>query len=593
MFLHYDPLSTKYKSVTGAVETLLPFVVTLQSDADFVTLMLKKEGDAENVVGYPMEKQGETFSVTLTITTTGLYRYYFSADSETFFADEALLPAPCGEWWTLTAYEKVYDEPDWLYGGVIYQIFPDRFAIGGERKKTKPDMLYRDDWGGTPIYKPNADGVVENRDMFGGNFLGIAQKMDYLESLGVTCIYLNPVFESFSNHKYDTANYAVTDSDFGSLKDLAYLVSEAEKRGVKIILDGVFSHTGSDSVYFNKKGRYDLPGAYNDKESPYDDWYKFEEFPEKYECWWGINTLPAVNENDPSFNRYINGEDGVVRRYMDMGIAGWRLDVADELPDEFLCNIAKTAKKAYKNALILGEVWENAATKYSYGKLRGYLCGRQLDSVTDYPLKDAVLDFVKNADANKLDNVIRRLINDYPERVLHALMNFIGTHDTPRALALLGEFGDLSTKDARSEAKILDYPVAVKKLKLAAVLQFFLPGVPSIYYGDEAGMYGFEDPFNRRCYPWESTDTALIGFYAKAGGIRKRFRGILARGKYERLPSGAGVMRFCRKSSAGALEIVVNASDCAVKLEAARTDLLAEKRVTEVGADEAAVFILA
>lgn len=590
MYLLYDPLQTEYKSSLGAVEISLPFTVSVDSDADKVNLLLKKEGENENVVTYPMIKTGGRFSVELAITTTGLYRYYFTAGGVAYYADASLRASTEGEQWTVTAYEKLYDEPDWLYGGVIYQIFPDRFAIGGQRKKTKPDMLYRDDWGGTPLYKPNDRGIVENRDMFGGNFLGIAEKTDYLASLGVTCIYLNPVFESFSNHKYDTANYALTDSDFGSLKDFAYLISEAEKRGIKIILDGVFSHTGSDSIYFNKNHRYENPGAYEKEPGPYDDWYKFEEFPEKYECWWGITTLPGVDENTPSFNRYINGDDGVIRRYMDMGIAGWRLDVADELPDEFLCNLTKTAKKSYKNALVLGEVWENAATKYSYGKLRSYLCGKQLDSVTDYPLKNAILDFVTGGGADALDNTVRRLINDYPERVLHCVMNFIDTHDTPRALALLGEFDDVSTKEARSEAKILNYARAVKKLKQAAVLQFFLPGVPSVYYGDEAGMYGFEDPFNRRCYPWEKADSELISFYAVLGGIRREYRGVFAKGSYNRLPSSDGVMRFIRKSGADALEIVVNVSDSDYITEKVCTDLLTGKELSAVESGGSAVF---
>lgn len=143
-------------------------------------------------------------------------------------------------------------------------------------------MIYRDDWGGVPTYKPNADNIVENRDMFGGNFDGITEKLDYLASLGVTVIYLNPIFEAFSNHKYDTANYGLTDSDFGSLKDFSRLIAKAEEKGIKIILDGVFSHTGADSVYFNKNGRFfGAKGAYNSQQSPYYDWYKFRSYPER------------------------------------------------------------------------------------------------------------------------------------------------------------------------------------------------------------------------------------------------------------------------------------------------------------------------
>lgn len=582
MFLQYDPLKKEYKSVTGAVRISLPFIVRVKSDAGNVELMLKKEGENEAVVAYPMTRQDRYFTVALTITTTGLYRYYFAADNENFYAADALTAARTGEKWTLIAYDDVYDSPNWLYGGIIYQIFPDRFNIGGERKKTKSDMIYRDDWGGTPVYKPNENGIVENRDMFGGNFEGIADKLEYLASLGVTLIYLNPVFESYSNHKYDTANYALTDSDFGSLRDLALLTAKAEKYGIRIILDGVFSHTGSDSIYFNKNGRFSALGAFNSPQSPYYEWYNFQNYPDRYDCWWGIKTLPSVNESNVSFNNYICGDDGVVARYMNMGIAGWRIDVADELPDEFLENITAAAKKADSRALILGEVWENAATKYSYGKLRHYLCGKQLDSVMNYPLKNAVIEFIKTGNVNAVDFVVRRLINDYPKRVVDALMNIIDTHDTVRALTEFGEFDDVSTKDKRSAAVIKNYAAAVKKLKQAAVLQYFLPGVPSLYYGDEAGMYGFEDPFNRRCYPWGKEDGELIAFYRRMGRVRRSNADILSSGEYERIPSARSVYAFKRISGAGTLNIIVNASAADCVLPVRSLDLLSEKQIDSV-----------
>lgn len=590
MYLYYDPLDKKDKSVTGAVEISLPFTVSLSSDAQSVTLMLKKEGDTEQDVAYPMKKEGDRFSVTLVVTSTGLYRYCFIADGVRYFAGENLLPGENGERWTLTVFEKAYKSPEWLYGGIIYQIFPDRFAVGGVRKRTKPDMIYRDDWGGIPTYEPNENDVVENRDMFGGNFDGIVEKLDYLKSLGVTVIYLNPIFEAFSNHKYDTANYGVTDSDFGSLKDFARLIAKAEEKGIGIVLDGVFSHTGSDSVYFNKNNRFSGCGAYNSPDSPYYDWYKFRSYPEDYECWWGVKILPNVNENNPSFNQYINGEDGIIRRYINMGVVGWRLDVADELPDEFLYNLTKAAKSEKSDALVLGEVWENAATKYSYGCQRHYLTGRQLDSVTDYPLKNAILSFVAGGKADALDNVIRRLINDYPGRVLHALMNVIDTHDTPRAITSFGEYGDVSDKKKRSKAKMLNYSEAVKKLKLAAALQYFLPGVPTVFYGDEAGMDGFEDPFNRRCYPWGNEDGELVKYYEKLGKIRTDNRSPLATGEYVRLSAPERVLRFVRSDGKNRLEVVVNASDKPFDTEEKRFDLLSDGMLAQVKPLSVAIF---
>lgn len=581
MYLIYDPLNTRYKSVTGAAEVFLPQTFAVDSDADQVALLLTKEG--ENRVRYPMEKRDGHFEVTVTVTTVGLYRYCFEADGTLFFADNKLLPTTCGEkLWTLIVYERKYSAPEWLKGGVIYQIFPDRFNVGGERKKTKPgDMLYRDDRGGIPTFLPNEDGIVENRDMFGGNFRGITEKLGYLKSLGVTCIYLNPIFEAFSNHKYDTANYSLPDSDFGTLQDLSVLINEAQRKGIAIVLDGVFSHTGADSVYFDVKGRYGA-GACSDPKSPYIGWYNFTDYPNKYDCWWGIEILPNVNENDPSFSRYITGEDGVIKRYMSMGIAGWRLDVADELPDAFLNRVTAAAKSVKKDALILGEVWENAATKYSYGSLRGYLWGGQLDSVTNYPLKQEILAFVRGGDASYLDDAVREQVNDYPPDTLAVLMNMIGTHDTPRALTVLGEYDEVRTKQQRSEAKIKNYEIAAKRLRLAAVLQYFLPGVPCVYYGDEAGMEGFEDPFNRKCYPWDAQDRALISFYKRLGRIRRQNKDLLSGGAYVCRAASGNVFSFERKGGEDKLCITVNVGDERIDLLDPVADLVTGRQVKHV-----------
>ena len=557
MFLKYDPLQQKYKSITGAVPISLPFVVSVHSDAAAVELMLKKEGEGEAVVAYPMTRDGENFYLSLTITTTGLYRYYFSADGENFYADAALNASRTGEKWTFTAYETAYDAPEWIYGGIIYQIFPDRFSTGGKRLKTKPDMIYRDDWGGVPYYKPNERGIVENRDMFGGNFCGIAEKMEYLESLGVTLIYLNPVFESYSNHKYDTANYAVTDSDFGTLKDFALMIAQAEKYGIKVMLDGVFSHTGSDSIYFNKNGRFGVLGAFNSPDSPYREWYNFQEYPDKYDCWWGIKTLPNINENNASFCNYICGDDGVIARYMNMGVAGWRIDVADELPDEFLENVVKAAKKARRDAIVLGEVWENATDKIAYGRRRKYFQGGQLDSVMNYPLKDAVISLMRDGDGRKFVNLLLTQIDAYPKACLDKLFNMLSSHDTKRAVtAISGD--DLKGKDAqaayRMEGERLE--TAVKKFMAASVLQYTLYGVPCLYYGDEAGLQGFGDPFCRACYPWGRENGELVKFFAELGALRRDelFKDALT----ENIAFKGGVLSFDRIKGGRGVNVAVN-----------------------------------
>jgi len=577
------------------VEAGKPFTVTVESDAAAVSLMIQKEGEWESLVEYAMTKSDDSFSIKMTVTTVGLYRYFFRArlggECVDFYADADLKPCKSGHRWVLLSYECKYDSPKWLEGGVMYQIFPDRFAIGGERLKTKSTMLYRSDWGGIPSYKPNAKGIIENRDMFGGNLLGVAEKLDYLLSLGVTCVYLNPIFEAASNHKYDTGSYRRVDGDFGGMKQLQILLHEAEKRGVQVILDGVFSHTGADSVYFNKYGTYDGDGAYNSEESPYYEWYKFEEYPDKYECWWGVKIHPNVDEDNPSYNEFINGVDGVVRSYIDMGTSGWRLDVADELPDKFLSNLTKAAKREKKDALVLGEVWENAATKFAYGNLRKYFWGGQLDSVTNYPLKEAVLGYLNTGSATELRRTVNNLVNDYPARNLNLLMNVIDTHDTPRALTLLASYPELPGKEDRSDARCLNYAEAVQKLKIAACIQFFMPGVPCVYYGDEAGMEGFEDPFNRRCYPWGNENEELLAYYKRLGAIRKALRDILSDGDYACDEEKDGAFVFSRTKGNKRVTVAVNCGKKNLRLGGERTDLISGKPLSELPELGFAVFL--
>ena len=217
-----------------------------------------------------------------------------------------------GRSWQITCYKKGFKTPGWLVGGIMYQIFPDRFYFSGEEKNiTRTDFKRNKDWYALPEWKPDENGMIKNNDFFMGDLKGITMKLDYLESLGVSCIYLNPISEAYSNHRYDTGDYSKVDPILGTEEDFKHLCAEAKKRGIHIINDGVFSHTGSDSVYFNRYGRYGKGGAYNDKNSPYFSWYKFNEWPNNYQSWWGFDTLPEVIEETPSFNEYINGKDGI------------------------------------------------------------------------------------------------------------------------------------------------------------------------------------------------------------------------------------------------------------------------------------------
>ncbi len=569
--VRFFPNDEKYKKPFGAVEAGVPLTLTIEfnrpSNPSEVFLVLTKDGESD--VYYPMnfvQVSPDTmmeYTVTLSVTTRGLYFYHFIVNTEDKqyrigAGDDLHAMLGKGHDWQLTVYEQVYKAPTFLQGGLIYQILPDRFCDGGARKKTKSYARYRDDWYGLPEYRPDAEGKIRNEDFFGGNLRGIIKKLSYLKSLGVTCIYLNPIFEAHSNHKYDTGNYRKVDSDFGTAEDLRELIQKAGKLGMKIMLDGVFSHTGDDSIYFNKYGRYDSVGAYNSVHSPYYGWYTFRNFPDEYDSWWNIDILPQTKEVNPSFSEYICGEDGIIRYWTEMGIGGWRLDVADELPDEFLDRAAKAAKAVNPDCLMLGEVWEDASNKISYSRRRRYLNGGQLDSVTNYPFKEDILNFVRSGEAARLNNTVNVVLNNYPTHVVNNLMNLLDTHDTARIISVLGDSGDTSSRDKRAVAKIGDREHTCKLVKLAAVLQYTLPGVPCLYYGDEAGLEGFEDPFNRRCYPWGKEDKNYLRLYKKLGALRTAEKDILSDGAYCGITAENGVFAFARKNEAGTLVVIAN-----------------------------------
>lgn len=466
--------------------------------------------------------------------------------------------------WQLTVTEKNFNTPDWIKGGIIYQIFPDRFYNSGKEKKNVPhDRVVRTDWGGMPFWEPNSEGKVLNNDFFGGDLKGIEEKLPYLKSLGVTCIYLNPIFESHSNHRYDTADYSKIDPLLGDEKDFRHLCKEAEKLGIHIILDGVFSHTGDDSVYFNKKGRYDSVGAYNSTESPYFSWYKFTEYPDKYQSWWGFATLPEVIEEDEDYRNFINGKGGIVEKWLKAGADGFRLDVADELPDIFIDELRARLKETKPEALLMGEVWEDATTKHSYGSRRRYLLGSQFDSVMNYPFANAIIDFCRNGKAEDFMSVITRIIENYPKQCLDVMMNHIGTHDTERAVTKIAgdscEYRDRRWQSAHSLNEA-EYKKGISLLKCAAALQYTLPGVPSVYYGDEAGLQGYKDPFNRGCYPWGNENKELIDFYKTLGRIRRE-NPVFAKGRFAPVSSILGCVAFRRYDENNDIMIIVNRNE--------------------------------
>ncbi len=466
--------------------------------------------------------------------------------------------------WQQTVYSKEYTTPDWLDGGIIYQIFPDRFCNSGTKKQNVPkDRYICTDWGKQPEFRYDKNNPCRlGNDYYGGDLKGIQKKLPYLASLGVNCIYLNPIFEAHSNHRYNTADYMKIDPMLGTEKELCELIKAAAKKGIYIILDGVFSHTGDDSIYFNKYARYDSLGAAQSQDSPYYSWYSFERYPNKYESWWGISTLPETKENDPAFSKFITGEKGVIRYWLKKGIRGWRLDVADELPDEFLNDVRKAVKAEGEDNYLLGEVWEDASNKISYGVRRSFLRGRQLDSVMNYPFANAIVDYVGGKDASFLLNTVLDIIENYPPQAIKLLMNHIGTHDTPRILTRLAGEKEVGGREEQSR-KVLSleqYNHGVTLLRLAAVLQYTLPGVPSLYYGDEAGLYGYGDPFCRGSYPWGKEDNSLVEFYKELGAVRRNSKAF-ASGEFVPVRADRGFIAYMRKNNENTVFVAVNCNE--------------------------------
>lgn len=468
---------------------------------------------------------------------TGLLFYYFDIGENghsTYYGNSEDCLGGIGKIYTsvpdkkyqITVYDENFSTPKWWKNSICYQIFPDRFAKSEESDENlyvRQDIIRRN-WGDDPFYKPEQfGGKYLANDFFGGTLKGIEGKLPYLADLGISCIYLNPIFKAYSNHRYDTGDYKTIDPILGTEKDFTHLCKAAESYGIRIILDGVFNHTGSDSLYFNKNGTYDGVGAYQSKASPYFNWFRFSKHPDEYESWWGIDTLPQVEENCKEFQEYIiTDKDSVVKRWLQKGASGWRLDVVDELPDFFVKSLRSEIKKQDPDAVIIGEVWEDASHKVAYDELREYFLGEELDSVMNYPLRNALIDFITNKiDARVFNRRVMSLKENYPAPAFYSLFNFLSSHDTERILTVLGgkscnnkdeECASRLSPDEKSRAK--------SKLKCIIMLQMLLPGVPVIFYGDEAGLEGFRDPFCRRCFPWGKEDTEITDYYKKAIMLR-------------------------------------------------------------------------
>ena len=579
----FYPFLSFYKKPVGAIKTneSCTLVVKIIKSYEIYNLLLHIFNDNyEEVLVKPLfldesdfyyDDNYNTYIVSFSLDKTYLYWYHFSFNDcfgHHFIGRNEALGAKLVDnnpWnFQLNIYKEQNRDFSWYQGKVMYQIYPDRFAIGKPRRLKKDGYNYQDESEDVRYLPYN--GVYCN-DFYGGNFNGIIQKLPYLKELGVGVIYLNPISLSPTSHHYDTSDYMKIDDTLGTIEEFKKLIKKAQEKDINIIIDGVYNHTGSDSVYFNKDNHFDSVGAYNSKNSPYYSWYNFISYPKKYECWWGIETLPSVNQKS-SFVDFITGRDGVISHYMDMGIKGIRLDVVDELNDEFVRKINNAIKQKDENAITLGEVWEDASNKISYGVRKNYFDGTELDAVMNYPLRLAIIDYLAH---NKLDNLVyfmREEINNFPSHVLNSMMNLLSSHDMPRinsAFSLVN-FNNLTKKEA-SEIMMTksEYYKCRNMVEMAYIMAYTLPGIPSLYYGDEIGMEGGKDPFCRRMMKWneDSQDMGLLSFFKKLGKIREDLykTSVLVDGIYQEEYFGNNIYIYNRHNDQVKLIVIINNSD--------------------------------
>jgi len=479
------------------------------------------------------------WEVSLTIPETpGLLWYDFSFESKgkaysygtrsDHFGGEGQIYEASPPSYQITIYDPERKSPKWYTQGIIYQIFPDRFNRGSDFniENFPENAILHPNWNDSPHYFRGSTGNIEFWDFFGGTLLGITEKLDYLKSLNVSILYLNPIFKSQSNHRYDTGDYMSIDPILGNQGSFEHLASECKKRDIAIILDGVFSHTGDNSLYFNRYDNYPGSGAFQSKESPYYPWYSFIHYPDKYSCWWGIDSMPNTDEMHPDFQDFIfKNQNSVIRHWMKAGASGWRLDVADELPDPFITGLKEAIITENIDSILIGEVWEDASRKIAYDERRTYFSGHELDAVMNYPFREAFIDFLLGQkSASSVQRTMMSLCEHYPQEQFMGNMNLIGSHDRRRILTVLGEADEYLRDSEREHFELSEcqYILAKKRLKLLSLIQMTFPGVPCIYYGDEAGVQGFEDPYNRRTYPWGNEDMDLLEWYRKITKLRAK-----------------------------------------------------------------------
>jgi len=420
-----------------------------------------------------------------------LLRYHFEVADGTVVRElrqaEGVEKALYGVWeerdYRIACYDPNGTPPDWIRDQVIYQIFPDRFAQGDPTnlKKGLPQMNGRpviyNKWTDLPEHPP------KGRDFYGGDLQGVISKLPYLKELGITIIYFTPIFASPSNHRYDALDYMQIDPRLGTEEDLKELIEKAGRLGIRILLDGVFNHCSHESNYFK--------AAREDKLSSYYRWFNFVDWPDKWEGWAGVRSMPEFVEC-PEVEEFFFGQDGIAHYWLSLGAAGWRTDVTPWITDEYWRRFRRAVRRDYPDAYIAAEDWGDATHR---------LLGDSFDATMNYRLGYSILGFAGSKLAPwELDDRLDTLRRDTPPPAFFAQMNVIGSHDTARILTVLG---------------------SRERVMLAASMQLAYPGVPMVCYGDEAGIEGAYAEASRVAYPWGREDLELLDYYRRAINTRR------------------------------------------------------------------------
>ena len=576
-FAVHDSYDEACRFPLGAIEdgSSVKLSIATFGGVDKAKLCVYSDGYSEE---FDMLRNGDKFSCSFTPCAPAALWYRFKLCTDG--GERWLCPGSDGHFsvlsdaanggFRLTVYKQGFATPEWFPGRIMYQIFPDRFGF----EDASHGIEYHKALGQTPELHGSINDPVRFMarsfesdyapdDFYGGSLRGITKKLPYLKELGVGVIYLNPIFEARSNHRYDTSDYGKIDPILGSEEDYVNLCAEAARLDIAIINDGVFSHTGADSIYFNRYGSYPSLGAYQSRDSQFYPWYDFRHFPDDYRCWWNFKDLPELNEKNVQWQGYIiTSENSIVRRWLRLGASGWRIDVADELPDEVLSLIRDAAKAQKPDSVIIGEVWEDAVTKSSYGKMRNYALGYSLDSVMNYPFRSAVIDFaLKRKNAFELRDFLLGQYHNYPQPMYRCLMNLLGSHDVERLHTALAFDYDVKTLDRSQQSELMlteEQKLRATRLqRLCAAIQYCVPGVPCLYYGDEECLDGGRDPFNRK--PFEPSSIGLHNFYVQLGRIRNSHPALKC-GDMQIIAPSADIIIILRRAENEKIACVINHS---------------------------------